>query len=85
LTIIFEKKKTTFIKMDLEGYEELALLGAKETIKRDKPKLAISIYHGKDDYWKLPNIILDADSEYRFYIRHYTLFNNETVLYGYAP
>jgi FkbM family methyltransferase len=33
------------IKMDIEGAEEQAILGARETIERCKPKWSIASYH----------------------------------------
>ena len=43
------EEKITLLKTDIEGAEWDALLGAKEHIKNDKPKLAISIYHSNQD------------------------------------
>lgn len=72
----------TFIKMDVEGSEYKALKGAKKIICRDKPKLAISLYHKPQDIIELPDYILSLVPEYRFYIRHYTAGTHETVLYA---
>lgn len=59
----------TFIKMDIEGAEYNALLGAKETIRKNKPKLAISVYHLKDDMWKIPLLIHEIEPHYKFYCK----------------
>lgn len=74
--------KVTFIKMDIEGSELAALEGAVETIGRDLPKLAICVYHKFEDIWELPLWIHEHYPKYRFYLRHYTMTNNETVLYA---
>lgn len=76
------KEKVTFIKMDIEGAEMEALSGAKEIIKRDKPDLAICIYHKNEDILDIPNFILDLNPEYKLYIRHYSCYKWETVLYA---
>ena len=68
--------------MDIEGSELKALCGARETICRLKPKLAISIYHKTEDIWELPKVILQMNSEYKFYLRHYSLAAEDTVLYA---
>jgi FkbM family methyltransferase len=41
----------SFVKLDIEGFEEKALSGAVNTIKKCKPKMAISVYHKSDDMW----------------------------------
>lgn len=74
--------KVTFIKMDIEGSEMEALDGAKKTIERCKPKLAISIYHREDDLWEIPYYILSKYPWYKIYIRHYSLTVTETVMYA---
>lgn len=74
--------KVDFIKMDIEGAEPKALLGAINTIKRFKPKLAISIYHNLNDYSQIATWIDNLRQGYRFYIRHYTIHAEETVLYA---
>lgn len=74
--------KVTFIKMDIEGAEYEALIGAKNTISRYKPKLAISIYHKPEDIFEIAQLIYSLNPEYKFYLRHYSLSTNETVLYA---
>ena len=76
------KEKVTFIKMDIEGSELKALHGAEKTIMRDKPKLAISIYHKLEDILDIPAYIHHLVPEYKFYIRHYSLNAAETILYA---
>lgn len=43
------KEKIDFLKMDIEGAEIDALLGAKETLKNSDAKCAICSYHNKED------------------------------------
>ena len=75
-------KGVTYIKMDIEGAEEQAIIGAAKTIKRDKPKLAIAIYHKKEDIFVLPDLILRLNPDYKLYFRHYTFSDADTVMYA---
>lgn len=79
---ILENKKVTFIKMDIEGFELNALEGAKDTIKKYRPKLAICLYHKPQDLWEIPLFIKSIDSNYKIFIRHHTDLLNETVCYA---
>ena len=71
-----------FLKMDIEGSEQSALLGAINHIKNDFPMMAICVYHKADDIWKIPKMIIDIRPDYTFYLRHHTLSTDETVLYA---
>ena len=82
LDSVLGDKYITFIKMDIEGAEYNALLGAKNIISKYHPKLAISIYHLPEDIYDIPDLILSYSSDYRFYLRHYSVFNEETILYA---
>ena len=70
--------------MDIEGAEQPALRGAIQTLKRDRPRLAISLYHSMDDMVQIPRWIADLDRGYRFYLGHETIFDAETVLFAVA-
>lgn len=74
-------ERVSFIKMDIEGAEIKALKGAEKIIKKYKPKLAISVYHKKEDIWEIPRLVLNYVPEYKLYLRHYSPFKDETVLY----
>lgn len=77
-------EKVDFIKMDIEGGEAAALEGARETITRWKPKMAISVYHKALDICELPLLIKSILPEYSFSMRHHTHIGWETVLYCYC-
>ena len=79
---VAECRNATFIKMDVEGSELDALRGAKNTILRNKPKLAICIYHHHRDFVEIPNWIHNLVPEYKLYVRHHSYSVNETVLYA---
>ena len=67
-------QKVDFIKADIEGAERLMLEGAKRTLKKFKPKLAICTYHLKDDVEVLTKIIMDANPEYEIYYGHKKIY-----------
>ena len=82
---VVKDDRVTMIKMDIEGSELCALQGAKNTIRRWLPKLAICVYHKKEDMITIPQYIqsiLGENQKYSFYLRHHSTLYNETVLYA---
>lgn len=71
----------TFLKADVEGEELNMLKGASETIKKYKPKMAISVYHKPNDLITIPQYIKKIVPEYRLALRHHSITFTETVLY----
>lgn len=64
-------KEITYIKMDVEGAEKDALLGAQKTLAEKKPKLNIALYHRFTDIFELPLMIKSVNPEYKFYLRRH--------------
>lgn len=60
----------TMIKMDIEGAELKALIGAEKTIKKHLPKLYVCAYHRNEDLFVLGKKILELDEKYKLYFRH---------------
>lgn len=83
--VITPGEQVTFIKMDVEGSELESLRGARQTIQRDKPKLAICIYHKPEDLITIPLYIKELVPEYKLYVRHHSNESCETVLYAVIP
>lgn len=77
--------RVTMIKMDVEGSELESLKGARQTIMRDKPKLAVCIYHKIEDLWEIPQYIKSLVPEYRLYIRQHSDNRYNTILYAIIP
>jgi FkbM family methyltransferase len=57
--------RVDFIKMDIEGAEVNALHGARETLRRFRPRLAIATEHKSDDETAIPNAIRAIKSDYQ--------------------
>lgn len=72
----------SLIKMDIEGYEQKALEGAKKHIQMEQPKLLVSVYHNHEDIWKIPKMIEEIKPGYQFYLRNHggPIFPTEIVL-----
>jgi FkbM family methyltransferase len=75
-------QRVDFIKMDIEGAEMDALIGAERTIRKYRPQLAISIYHDLSHFACIPNWIVGLDLGYRLYLDHFTIHEEETVLFA---
>lgn len=60
------KLKVGLIKTDVEGFEQKLLMGAKQTIREQKPILLISIYHKYDDFYKIKPTIESWNLGYKF-------------------
>lgn len=58
-------ERVDFVKMDIEGAEQKALIGAQQTIARYHPRLALSTYHRPDDPEKIPLLVRRAWTGYR--------------------
>jgi len=79
---VLKNVSPTFIKMDIEGSEYDALIGAKSIISKYKPDLAICVYHYVNHYFEIPLLINSWDLGYKFYLRAYGDCGNETVMYA---
>lgn len=72
----------TWIKMDVEGAETQALLGGAETLRRQRPKLSVAVYHRSGDLFRLPLLVKQLCPDYRLYLRHHPYIPAwETLLY----
>lgn len=79
----FEEQTVSFIKADIEGYERRMLCGAENVIRRDRPKMAICIYHSAYDMCRIALKVKEICSDYRLSVRQHSLDILDTVLYAY--
>lgn len=79
---VISPKHITYINMDIEGFEPRAIEGAKDLISLHKPDLGICVYHSPEHLWEIPLLIKKLNPAYKFYLRNYTGYPAETVLYS---
>lgn len=67
-------KTVNYIKYDVEGAEADALRGSFETLRRERPILRVAVYHKSEDLYRIPLMIAEKFSDYRFYLRRTPCF-----------
>ena len=72
----------TYMKFDVEGAEHDALVGGANTIRENKPVLAVCLYHRPEDLWDLPLLIRSIQPEYALFVRRHSDERWETVCYA---
>ena len=73
--------KLDIIKMDIEGDEQKALAGALKSIKKYRPALFISCYHGPNQFLNIPYYLMKKLTNYTFEIRTYRCDGIETKIF----
>jgi FkbM family methyltransferase len=72
----------TLLKMDIEGMEPDALVGARELIERSRPRLAVSAYHRPEHLWTLPALVKSLHPAYDLLLRLHRYNGFDLVLYA---
>jgi FkbM family methyltransferase len=74
--------RVDFIKLDVEGSEGAVLRGAAETFACFRPRVAVAVYHGRDDLVDLPRLLAQLAPGYAMALAHNPPHAEETVLFG---
>jgi FkbM family methyltransferase len=82
---VFASLPVTMIKMDIEGAEYDAIRGSAKLLRRDRPILAICVYHKQNDIWRIPLLVREMLPEYKLYLRAYEGDGFQTVMYAVPP
>jgi FkbM family methyltransferase len=59
----------SYIKIDLEGFDHHALLGARDLIKKNKPKIAVTTYHKYEHAQQMESYLKSIVPSYNFRIK----------------
>jgi FkbM family methyltransferase len=79
---VLRDQPVNLVKLDIEGAESDALLGLRDTIARNRPGLAVCVYHKTDDIVTLPALIKSWKLPYRLHLRAHCWNTFDTVLYA---
>lgn len=58
------------------------LSGAAATIKRHKPKLAVAVYHRREDIIEIPKFIRSLRNDRTFHLRIHKEVADDVILYA---
>lgn len=71
----------TFMKIDVEGYEEKVIEGARKHILKYQPLIACAMYHNEKELFKIPIKLHELLPKHKLVIRSYMNIN-ETICYA---
>lgn len=74
----------TFLKIDVEGYDQKTIQGAKNVIREQRPVVAVAAYHRESDFYEIFELLKGLYEDYHFYLRSYMNIQ-ETILYAVPP
>jgi FkbM family methyltransferase len=77
-----EIPRVDFLKVDVEGADLGVLQGAAETLRTQRPRLAIACYHKPDDLVVIPEFLAGLGVDYRWYLQCSTLTDVDTVAFA---
>ncbi len=78
----FSGQEIGFLKADIESFEFPMLLGAEHVIQRDRPMIAICIYHNPSDMFRIAQKLKALVPEYHLAVRQHKCELSETILYA---
>jgi len=68
--LFFEENiPVSYLKIDLEGHDYDALVGAEKLIKQNKPKIAVTTYHQIEHARKISSFLKAIDPSYKIYVK----------------
>ena len=82
LDSLVEGSRVTFIKLDIEGFEVDALKGARKTIERHGPVIAVCVYHRQYHLWRIPLLLGSLRDDYGFFLRPHNEEGWDLVCYA---
>lgn len=74
--------RVDFVKVDVEGADLGVLEGAAQTIRAQRPRLAIACYHKPDDLVVIPDYVAGLGVDYRWYLQCSTMTDVDTVAFA---
>jgi len=82
---VLPDQRVTFVKLDVEGAERQALLGAKSILSRNQPVTAVCVYHLPADLWEIPLMLHELLPQHRLFLRQHGFDGWELVVYAVPP
>jgi FkbM family methyltransferase len=77
-----EIEAATYLKMDIEGAEARALVGAAKLIEKSGPRLAVCLYHSPEDIFAIPLQVAALRDDYALGCRAHLDDGIDLVLYA---
>jgi FkbM family methyltransferase len=82
LDYLIDEMGLSHLVIDVEGNELAVLSGAKKLIYQSTPNICISVYHFPVDIFRIPSLIREILPTYKLYLRNYSGFASDTLLYA---